>query len=175
MMETLNPCTTPELHKAWDRHALLRLAYWMLAWVMSVLVVGQPAWVFAGELAWTQDRISTGLHPKGGEVTVSYQRTALDPPMPAAALVTRVYASRRYDAGVELETHLCWRSPTGPCVSFVGSQLNTDQFDGLSAQGPFILVHRVKTWAGAPSPLFVSGTVTVWFATPLIGGQHDLR
>lgn len=146
-----------------------------LAWAVAAMILAQPVAAFSGELAWTQDRTSTGLHPKGGEVAVSYQRTARDPSVPAAARVTRVYASRRYSSGVDLETRVCWRSPTGPCVPFLGAQLNTDQFDGLSAQGPFVLVHRVKTWAGAASPLFVSGTVTVWFAVPPIGSQHDLR
>lgn len=146
-----------------------------LAWAVAAVVLAQPAWAFAGKLAWTQDRTSTGLRPRGGEVAVTYQRTALGPPVPADARVTGVYASRRYSSGVDLETRLCWRSPSGPCVPFLGSQLNTDQFDGLSAQGPFVLVHRVKTWAGAASPLFVSGTVTVWFAVPPTSSQHDPR
>lgn len=144
-------------------------------WVIAVIILGLPVWTSAGDFAWTRDRTSTGLRPNGGEVAVLYERTKLDPPMPNDARVTQVYASRRYSSGVDLETRLCWRSPAGPCVLFLGAQLNTDRFDGLSAQGPFILVHKVKTWAGATPPLFVAGTVTVWFATPPIGLQHDRR
>lgn len=144
----------------------LRLVLYALPWIVGFIAVIQPGRVSAGEFAWTQDRISTGMHPTGGEAVVSYERTRLDPPVPPGALVTRVHASRRYTGGAQVETRLCWRTPSGPCVPFSGPQLNTDQFDGLPAQGPFVLVHRVGAWAGTMPPLFVSGTVTVWFATP---------
>lgn len=151
------------------RHARWRLTRRTLNLILivSAVAMAQPGGVFAGELAWTQDRVGKGMHPQGGEAVVLYERTKLDPPVPVGALVTRVHASRRYGGSVELETRLCWRSPTGPCVLFLGSQVNTHQFDGLSAQGPFVLVHRVKTWGNTVPPLFVSGAVTVWF-----DGQH---
>lgn len=149
--------------------ARLRLTLQVVSWSVAFITMVQPGLASAGELAWTQDRISVGMHPKGGEAVVSYEHTTLDPPVPPGALVSRVYASRRYTGGAQVETRLCWRTPTGPCVLFLGPQLNTHQFDGLPAQGPFVLVHRVGLWADAPSPLFVSGTVTVWFASPPIG------
>lgn len=175
MTEPSNVRLRPPVPRAWARPMRWRVMHPLWVLVVGVIFLGQHAWVYSGDLVWTQDRTSTGLHLRSGEVAVSYQRTTLSPPVSTTARVTQVYAARRYSSGVDLESRLCWRSPTGPCVRFLGSQLNTNQFDGLSAQGPFILVHRVKTWAGATSPLFVSGTVTVWFAEPPTAPRHDLR
>ncbi|MBV6273684.1 hypothetical protein KVP09_12305 [Alcaligenaceae bacterium CGII-47] len=159
-------------HEVWKRHVSWRLAHRALGLIVACIAIGQPGGVLAGEIAWTQSRVSMGIYPQGSEAIVSYERTALDPSVPAGALVTRVYASRHYRGGAELETHLCWRSQAGPCVLLRGPQTNTRQFEGLSAQESFILVHRVKTWAGTQPPLFVSGTVTVWFALPSVGPER---
>ncbi|MDN5843237.1 MAG: flagellar protein FlhE [Alcaligenaceae bacterium] len=130
------------------------------------LGLGLVAMAHAGDAAWTQDRVSTGLSHQRNEVSVQYLPGAADPVIPPGARIVRVYASRDWAGGAVVETLLCHGSAAGPCVPIMGAQLNTHGFDGLPAQGPFVMVHRVAAWASALPPVFVSGTVTVWFDGP---------
>lgn len=121
-----------------------------------------PAW--AGDLAWTQDRTSAGLQSADRAVVVVYQPGRGNPPLPAGARITRVHASRNYDSPAQVRTQVCWASEQGPCVPLNGTQLDTRAFDGRPASGPMLLVHRVVRWGSGTPPLFVRGTVTVWYA-----------
>lgn len=118
----------------------------------------------AGETAWTASRTSTGLHTLQAEVVVSYAPTVGDPRPGPGARVTRVHAARRYAGDALVATRLCWRSVQGPCIELRGTQIETHAFDGLAPEGPFLLVHRALNWVRTPPPLFIPGSVTVWFS-----------
>ncbi|WP_298016196.1 flagellar protein FlhE [uncultured Castellaniella sp.] len=135
--------------------------------LVRLLVLGAAAWPAlapAADRAWTLDQVSPGLQAVGRAVVVPFQPGKMDAPLPANARITRVYAARSYDGPARVATDLCWGSAQGPCVPLQGSHVNTRAFDGRSAQGPLLLVHRVENWGPASPPLFVRGTVTVWYA-----------
>lgn len=116
-------------------------------------------------LAWTRDVTSSGLQSAGTSVAVAFG-PARHPVVPTDAVITGVYASRQYDGAAVVATDLCWGSPDGPCVPVGGASINTHAFDGRRAAGPLWLVHRVLNWSSGHAPLFVRGTVTVWFSRP---------
>lgn len=120
--------------------------------------------VQAADLAWTLDQVSSGLesdrHPVISSFGVPPGQAAQ---VPADARITRVYAARNYAGSALLDTKLCWGSVQGPCISMQGSHLNSHAFDGLSARGPLLLVHSLRQWANDTGPLFIRGTVTVWY------------
>lgn len=117
--------------------------------------------------AWTLDRVSQGLQAQGRAVTVVYEPGPLDAAVPASARITQVYASRDYDSTAHVSTRLCWGSEQGPCVPLEGRSVETHAFDGRAARGPLLLVHRVEGWGSDHPPVFVRGTVTVWFSLGL--------
>ncbi|WP_276808849.1 hypothetical protein [Castellaniella defragrans] len=119
--------------------------------------------VQAGERAWTRDRVSQGLQAQGRAVAVLYAPGPRDPAVPDSARITRVYASRDYDSSARISTRLCWGSEKGPCVPLEGRSIETGLLRGRAARGPLLLVHRVEGWGGGHPPVFVRGTVTVWF------------
>ncbi len=125
-----------------------------------VLVAGAAR---AGDRAWTRDRVSQGLQAQGRAVPVLYEPGPRDSAVPASARITRVYASRDYDSTAHVSTRLCWGSERGPCVPLRGRSVETHAFDGRAARGPLLLVHRVEGWGDDHPPLFVRGTVTVWY------------
>lgn len=120
----------------------------------------------ATDLAWTRDMTSAGLQAAGVPVAVAFKPQAPGPAMPPDATIAGVYASRQYDGTAAVETDLCWGSPAGPCVPVAGRSVDTHAFDGRRASGPLWLVHRVMHWGADHPPLFVRGTVTVWYADP---------
>ncbi len=121
----------------------------------------------AGDKAWTQDRVSQGLQALGRAVPVSYAPGSQPPAIPPSARITGVYASRDYDSAAHIFTQVCWGSEQGPCVPLEGRSIQTHAFDGRAARGPLLLVHRVEGWGGGHPPVFVRGTVTVWFTLGL--------
>lgn len=130
------------------------------------LGLGILAAAHAGDAAWTRDGVSTGLSHQRNEASVQYRPGTGDPTIAQGARIVRVHARRDWVGAAIIETLLCHGSAAGPCVPIQGAQINTHKFDGLSAPGPFVMVHRVAAWASALPPVFVSGTVTVWFAGP---------
>ncbi|MHA3902487.1 flagellar protein FlhE [Castellaniella sp. WN] len=113
--------------------------------------------------AWTRDRVGQGLQARGRAVVVLYGPGPRGPAVPASARITQVYASRDYDSSARISTRLCWGSEQGPCVPLEGRSVETHAFDGRAARGPLLLVHRVEGWGDDHPPVFVRGTVTVWF------------
>lgn len=139
-------------------------ALWAGIALVMWLVAG-PAWA-AADAAWTLDRTSIGLQAVDRPVIVIFaaparQQQAVPGPR---SRITRVYASRDYEGQAQVLTQLCWGSTQGPCVPLQGRHINSDAFNGLSANGPMLLVHRVVRWVNDRPPLFVRGTVTVWYA-----------
>lgn len=131
--------------------------------LLAAALLGWAGVSAAVDRAWTQDRTSQGLQAVGRAVTVTFEPGRDYASIPAGARITRVYASRRYDSRAQVATDLCWGSALGPCVRMQGSHLNTRIFEGRAAQGPMLLVHRVLHWGGDGPPLFIRGTVTVWY------------
>ena len=121
------------------------------------------AGVQAADRAWTRDQVSHGLPAQGRAVAVSYAPGPRDGGLSRAARITGVYASRDYDSAARIVTRLCWGSAQGPCVPLRGRSVQTHAFDGRAAAGPLLLVHEVEDWGGGHPPVFVRGTVTVWF------------
>lgn len=132
---------------------------------LAALTLAATGAAWAGGRAWTRDRVSQGLQARDRPVVVLYAPGPRDPAAsaPASARITRVYASRDYDSTARVSTRLCWGSEQGPCVPLEGRSIETHAFDGRAARGPLLLVHRVEGWGGDHPPLFVRGTVTVWF------------
>lgn len=118
----------------------------------------------AASIAWTRDMTSAGLQTVGTPVAVAFEPQVPGSSVPPGATITRVYASRQYDGAAAVATDLCWGSPAGPCVRVVGRNIDTHAFDGRPALGPLWLVHQVVHWGPDHPPLFVRGTVTVWYA-----------
>ena len=116
-----------------------------------------------GKQAWTRDRISPGLHSVDRAVTVSYEPAKRA--VPAGALITRVTAHRDYAGHANVQTSLCWEGEVR-CVDMVGRSVSTEIFNGLDAVRPLYLVHRVHHWGASRPPLYIKGTVTVWYAQP---------
>jgi flagellar protein FlhE len=133
--------------------------------LLLCLMLTGPAAADGAGLAWTRDVTSAGLQSAGAPVAVAFG-PARHPIVPAGAVITGVYASRHYDGAAVVATDLCWGAPDGPCVPVGGASLNTHAFDGRLAAGPMWLVHRVLNWGPNHAPLFVRGTVTVWFTYP---------
>ncbi|MGB3424364.1 MAG: flagellar protein FlhE [Castellaniella sp.] len=138
-----------------------RGAAWAGAVLMWVLAAGAAQ---AGDQAWTRDQVSQGLQAQGRAVAVRYEPGPRSPVIAPTARITGVYASRDYDSTARVSTRLCWGSEQGPCVPLQGRSIETRAFDGLAARGPLLLVHRVEGWGNDHPPLFVRGTVTVWFS-----------
>lgn len=143
---------------------LLRTAR-TLAFCLGVSVAGAAA-ASGTRAAWTHDAVSHSLQHPGYSVTVRYapsqrQRASVPP----GARITQVYASRSYDGPARVRTQVCWQSERGPCVPLAGHSINTHALDGLAAAGPVLLVHQLMDWGGGHAPLFIRGTVTVWYET----------
>lgn len=129
----------------------------------AMLILAAAAAVWAGDRAWTRDQVSQGLQAQGRAVSVLYEPGPRSPAVPVSARIAGVYASRDYNGTARVSTLLCWGSEQGPCVPLEGRSVETRAFDGRAASGPLLLVHRVEGWGNDHPPLFVRGTVTVWF------------
>lgn len=126
-----------------------------------------PGHVLAGNPAWTQDRTSGALHTVGQTVSVTFKPdAATQAKIPTRAVVTHIYAARQFDSTAQISTQLCQGLAGGPCVALQGSHLNTTQFNGQPASGPWRLEHRVLGWGTDYPPVFVRDTLIVWYRDP---------
>lgn len=133
-------------------------------WAAAALATVQPAAArTAGKQAWTEARVSPGLHSLNQAATVQHEPRAGT--VPRGAVITQVLAQRDYAGSADVQTSLCWGT-SGRCVDITGRALNTRAFEGLDASQPMRLVHRVTAWRGSHPPLYVKGNVTVWYALP---------
>ena len=116
-----------------------------------------------GKQAWTQAAVSGGLYSPGQSRTVAHA-----PPenaVPAGARITKVYVDRHYAGNAAVQSSICWEGTTR-CVDIVGRYINTDAFNGLDANRPISLVHRLESRNDGPMPLYIKSNVTVWFTQP---------
>jgi len=134
----------------------------MLAAGISAPVQGQTQQI-AGKQNWTQTRSSTGLHSLDQAATAIYQPAPNA--VPPGALITRVHARRDYVGQADVQTSLCWNG-IDRCIDLIGRSLDAHAFNGLAADRPMYLVHRVRAWRGSSPPLYVKGTVNVWYGLP---------
>lgn len=129
-----------------------------LCLLLAVLFCVAPVSSHAGQHAWTQDKVSPAINYADDAVAVLYDAAAKQ----ATGKISAVYASRDYHGDARVETSLCWNG-TANCVPMSGGSINTKTFNGLDASLPFYLIHKVIGKGSLPSPLFIKGTVTVWF------------
>lgn len=140
----------------------------MMGVLGMVWVLAAPAAAAArvADFAWTQVKTSAGLQTAGRSVSVVFV-PGPNNTVPTGARITRVHVSRNYAGSARIGTQVCWGAPTGRCATVRGAQHDTHAFDGLPAQGPLWLVYRVEGWGASRPPLFVRGTITVWFTEKL--------
>ncbi|MER1941130.1 hypothetical protein ABS755_10540 [Castellaniella sp. FW104-16D08] len=145
------------IHPHWAHRAAATLAACLLG----------SGHAMAGDPAWTQDRTSEALHTVGQPVSVVFKPdAAVQLNMPVNAVVTHVYAARRFDSTAQISTQLCHGLTGGSCVPLQGSHINTGRFDGQAATGPWRLVHKVLGWGNDHPPVFVRDTIIVWYTAP---------
>lgn len=130
---------------------------------------------YAGDGTWTQDQVSGAINYQNVQVVTRYVQGAQGTAIPPGARITHVYASRSYAGNAMIATSLCWNG-VSRCVPVNGSDINTHAFDGLDASQPMYLVHVAKgdKVRPLPSPVFVKGSVAVWYAASAPVRQ-DLR
>ncbi len=119
----------------------------------------------AGDVSWTQAKVSPAINYKNVAVTTVYTRNAAAAPVTPGSRITRVHASRSYSGGAMVQTEVCWGG-TSRCVPMTGGSINTHEFDGLDPSLPMYLVHKASGEGRGPlpTPVFVKGDVVVWYA-----------
>ncbi|MBP6018724.1 MAG: flagellar protein FlhE [Burkholderiaceae bacterium] len=118
----------------------------------------------AADNSWTDRQASAALTRAGSAVSTRYQAGKMAGQIPADAVITQVYANRRYAGDATVHTQLCWNGTTR-CVDLLGEHLNTQAFNGLDPSQPMYLKHTVTNWGQSFPPLFVVGNVNVWFTS----------
>lgn len=130
----------------------------------------------AGNLSWTGEAPSPAINYAGRDVVVRYAATddskaegggkafngASSASGSPAPRITSVHARRSHPSDAQVQTVLCWNG-THRCVALVGAAMTTQEFNGLDASKPLYMLHRVKGQGPLASPLFVKGSVIVWF------------
>lgn len=120
----------------------------------------------AGNLSWSQEKISPGLSRAGLSVSTYYTAASLSSQQSArpglGSAITQVRVQRDHQARVPVRSQLCW-SDLSLCVPMTGATLVTDAFNGRDARGPLVLVHSVPGKGALAQPVFVRASVSVWF------------
>ncbi len=127
---------------------------------MCWLLMGPLA--YAGELSWSTSKVSSAINYQGVAVATAYAVPGSHRAMPPGARITQVHAARAYSGDARVNTLLCWNG-TERCVTLMGNQVNTHEFNGLAADKPFTLVHQVPGKGPMPLPLYIRGSVAVWY------------
>src|SRR5690554_1736846 len=110
----------------------------IIAVVLLTCTLGHAHGSSVAKQAWTQARTSPGLHRLHHDVVATYQAPAR---IPKGAVISQVYAHRDYVGQADVQTSICWKT-TDHCVDITGRSVNTRSFEGMSAEGPMLLVHR---------------------------------
>lgn len=120
---------------------------------------------YAGDFSWNADTVSPAINYAERQVVTTYA-----PASPPLSRVTAVHASRSYQGARIVQTALCFGT-MDRCVPMSGSQMMTHAFDGMDAAGPVYMVHVVPGKGALPTPVFVKGSVVVWFSPPAAPGR----
>lgn len=120
--------------------------------------------VHAGDYSWTQDKVSPAINYHNVAVVTPFAPDAASSIAPGSR-ITAVHAARSYKGTARVQTDLCWNGMSR-CVHVTGDSVNTHEFDGLDPGKPMYLVHKALGDQHRPllSPVFVKGSVAVWYA-----------
>jgi flagellar protein FlhE len=132
---------------------------------MACALAMTSALAHAGDLVWNKDGVSPAINYAGRQVVATYAFDAKP-----GSRVAAVHASRSYHGSSIVQTSLCFGKANN-CVPMPDGQLMTHGFDGMDAAGPVYLVHEVVGKGALPAPVFVKGSVAVWFSPPASPGR----
>ncbi|MBB5213995.1 flagellar protein FlhE [Parapusillimonas granuli] len=134
----------------------------LIQYALAAAALGAGMAASAGDFAWTQEKVSPALNHAGREVAVRYAPAGNRGPGPGpGSVITAVYAARDFQ-GAQVQSKLCWND-TQRCVPLVGGGVRSQDFNGLDAGKPFYLVHTAQGRGPLAQPLFITGSVTVWY------------
>jgi len=150
-------CPWAEPVNAWNQRRLAAAA-------ACTLALGAPL-AHAGDFSWNKDGVSPAINYAGRHVVATYSPTSTP-----GAPVTAVHATRSYQGTSIVKTVLCFGT-VDKCVPMPGGQLMTHAFDGMDAAGPVYMVHQVMGKGALPTPVYVKGSVAVWFSPPASPGR----
>jgi len=136
-----------------------RSAFCLLA--LPALLAFAPA-SRAGSASWSATRVSPAISRGNADVAVEYFPADASARPAGSAVISRVHASVSYSSSRIVQTRLCWNG-TARCVPLKGSSINTNAFNGLSADKTMYLIHVAQGGGPLPAPVFVQGSVIVWF------------
>ncbi|HWK70588.1 MAG TPA: hypothetical protein VNS29_07070 [Burkholderiaceae bacterium] len=158
------------------RSALAPRRSFLLPALTTMMALGCAPAAWAGDFSWTRDEVSSAINHADSDVVVVYEApggSAKRGSRQAGGLprgkdraarpgITRVYAGRSYHGDAIVHTSLCWNG-TQRCVPVTGSSVTTSAFNGLDPTRPIYLVHKAMGKGPLPTPIYVKGTVIVWF------------
>ncbi|NYT66558.1 hypothetical protein H0A58_11345 [Alcaligenaceae bacterium] len=119
----------------------------------------------AADYSWTDRQTSPAILRTDSTIVAKYDAGKSADQIPKGAVITQVYANRRYAGDATVHTQLCWNG-NARCVDVLGEHINTQDFNGLDPRSPMYLLHTVTHWGQSFPPLFVVGNVNVWYASP---------
>jgi hypothetical protein len=159
------------------RPLLARRRLFSLSLPLAAIVFACVPSAWAGDFSWTLDKVSPAINYADRDVVVVYE-----PPGQGAARgsragyavpsgmdrtaeprIKRVYAKLSYQGDALVHTSVCWNG-TQRCVPLQGGSLTTSAFNGLDPSKPVYLVHKAVGKGRLSTPLYVKGTVIVWFS-----------
>ena len=130
-------------------------------YVVLLVVLLMPMRVSA-QNTWAFEQVSPAIHRLDQPVTQSFNASELPRPPAPGATLTRLYVQVRPSAGAQIDSELCTQN-FSRCEPIRGGQLYTAAFQGLSAQAPLYVVHRVRHWNGTYSPIYIKVQLNMWW------------
>ena len=126
---------------------------------LGLLTLFVPA--SAGEFSWSQDAVSPAINYAQTEMRVAFAPPTLQSAS-RPVVIQSVHARVEAAGSARVDSRLCWGG-TGPCVPLERGRVTTAAFNGLDPGRPMYLVHSVLGKGALPAPVFVKGTVIVWY------------
>jgi len=123
---------------------------------LSLLASAGPA--HAGKYGWLGAKASSGITWANVDKKVVYTPATSDRVDPRGK-IDRVSVNGNWTGNEIVSTKLCWNGVTH-CAEIFGTSGDTGYFEGLAADKPLYLVHRVLG-SGSVSPAYVYGVVSV--------------
>ncbi|NYT45085.1 flagellar protein FlhE [Pollutimonas thiosulfatoxidans] len=115
----------------------------------------------AGQFSWSQDVVSPAINYAQTEMRVAFAPPALQAAS-SPVVIHSVHARVEAAGSAQVNSRLCW-GDTGPCVPLERGRVTTAAFNGLDPGRSMYLVHSVLGKGALPAPVFVKGTVIVWY------------
>lgn len=131
--------------------------------VLAIALLGACPPAAAGEQSWSKDAVSPAINYAQTDVGVAYMAADGYQAGPSGGAISRVHAQIDYAAGSAIDARLCWNG-TVRCVTIPAhGSITTGAFNGLDPSRPIYLVYRARGKGPLPTPVFVKGTVVVWY------------